>query len=77
MVHRLLIIKGLGAYKYPLGTTLMGIDMIHGPKAKNGGVTPRQILLTFLKMPRMPQLDVVCDLVISFNVNNSWTSWTL
>jgi hypothetical protein len=22
-------------------------------------------------------LDVVCDLGISFNVNNSWMSWTL
>jgi hypothetical protein len=25
----------------------------------------------------MPQLDVVCDLDISFNVDISWTSWTL
>jgi hypothetical protein len=25
----------------------------------------------------MPQLDVVCDMGISFNVDNSWTSWTL
>jgi hypothetical protein len=25
----------------------------------------------------MPQFDVVCDLGISFNVNSSWTSWTL
>jgi hypothetical protein len=24
----------------------------------------------------MPQLDVICDLGISFNVDNSWTSWT-
>jgi hypothetical protein len=22
-------------------------------------------------------MDVVCDLGINFNVNNSWTSWTL
>jgi hypothetical protein len=26
--------------------------------------------------PRMPQLDVVCDLG-SFNVDRSWMSWTL
>jgi hypothetical protein len=25
----------------------------------------------------MPQLDVLWDLVISFNVDNSWMSWTL
>jgi hypothetical protein len=25
----------------------------------------------------MPQLDVVCDLGISFNMDSSWTSWTL
>jgi hypothetical protein len=25
----------------------------------------------------MSQLDVVCDLGISFNVNISWMSWTL
>jgi hypothetical protein len=34
-------------------------------------------LLTFPTSPRMYQLDVVWDLGISFNVNNSWTSWTL
>jgi hypothetical protein len=27
--------------------------------------------------PRMHQLDVICDLGISFNVDNSWMSWTL
>jgi hypothetical protein len=25
----------------------------------------------------MPQLDVVCDLGINFNMDNSWTSWTM
>jgi hypothetical protein len=25
----------------------------------------------------MPQLDVVCDLGISFNVDNSYTGWAL
>jgi hypothetical protein len=25
----------------------------------------------------MSQLDVVCNMGISFNVNSSWTSWTL
>jgi hypothetical protein len=25
----------------------------------------------------MPQLDVVCDLGICFNMNSSWMSWTL
>jgi hypothetical protein len=25
----------------------------------------------------MPQLDIVCDLRISFNINSSWMSWTL
>jgi hypothetical protein len=25
----------------------------------------------------MPQLDFVCDLGISFNMDNSWMSWTL
>jgi hypothetical protein len=25
----------------------------------------------------MPQLDVICDLGINFNMDNSWTSWTL
>jgi hypothetical protein len=25
----------------------------------------------------MPQFDVVCDLGISFNMDSSWTSWTL
>jgi hypothetical protein len=25
----------------------------------------------------MPQLDVICDLGINFNVDSSWTSWTL
>jgi hypothetical protein len=25
----------------------------------------------------MSQLDVVCNMSISFNVNSSWTSWTL
>jgi hypothetical protein len=28
----------------PPGCNLNGLDMIHGPKAKNGGVAPRQIL---------------------------------
>jgi hypothetical protein len=44
MVRQLLIIKGLGTYKYPLDATLMGLDTIHGPMPKNSGVTPRQIL---------------------------------
>jgi hypothetical protein len=44
MVWWLLIIKVLGAYKYPLDTTIMGLDTIHDPNAKNGGATPRQIL---------------------------------
>jgi hypothetical protein len=38
---KLLIIKGLGMWKYPLDATLMGLDMIHGPKAKNDGAAPR------------------------------------
>jgi hypothetical protein len=25
----------------------------------------------------MSQLDAVCEMCISCNVNNSWTSWTL
>jgi hypothetical protein len=25
----------------------------------------------------MPQLDVICDLGISFDMDNSWMSWTL
>jgi hypothetical protein len=25
----------------------------------------------------MPQLDVVCDLYISFNMDRSWMSWIL
>jgi hypothetical protein len=25
----------------------------------------------------MPQLDIVCNLAISFNVDNSWMSWAL
>jgi hypothetical protein len=25
----------------------------------------------------VPQLDVICDLGISFNMDSSWTSWTL
>jgi hypothetical protein len=25
----------------------------------------------------MSQLDVICDIGIGFNVNISWTSWTL
>jgi hypothetical protein len=25
----------------------------------------------------MPQLDVVCELGVSFNEDSSWTSWTL
>jgi hypothetical protein len=25
----------------------------------------------------MPQLDVLCDLGISFNMDSSWTTWTL
>jgi hypothetical protein len=27
--------------------------------------------------PRTPQLNVVCDLGISFNVDSSWMSWAL
>jgi hypothetical protein len=27
--------------------------------------------------PRTPQLDVVCDMGINFNMDSSWTSWTL
>jgi hypothetical protein len=53
---RQLIIKGLGMCKYPLNATLMGLDMIHGPKAKNGGVAPRQILdvQLFQRFPLIP-----------------------
>jgi hypothetical protein len=34
-------------------------------------------LLAFPWTPRMPQLDVVCDMGICFNGDNSWMSWTL
>jgi hypothetical protein len=34
-------------------------------------------LLTFARSPTKPQLDVVCDTGINFNVNSSWMSWTL
>jgi hypothetical protein len=34
-------------------------------------------LLTFTRRPITPQLDVVCDLDISSNVNTSWMSWNL
>jgi hypothetical protein len=44
MVWQLLIIKGLGMYRYPLYAPLMGLDTIHGPKAKNGSAALRQIL---------------------------------
>jgi hypothetical protein len=44
MVQQLLIIKGLGTCKYPLGHNLNGLETIHGPKAKNGGAAPRQSL---------------------------------
>jgi hypothetical protein len=38
-----MIIKALGTCKYP-GCNPNGLDTIHGPKAKYGGVAPRQIL---------------------------------
>jgi hypothetical protein len=44
MMRQLQIIKGIGFCRYPLDASLMGLDMIHGPKAKNGGAAPRQIL---------------------------------
>jgi hypothetical protein len=44
MVRRLLIIKGARTCKYLLYATLMGLDMIHGPKVKNGSAALRQIL---------------------------------
>jgi hypothetical protein len=44
MVWQLLIINSLGIYEYHLDATLMGLDMIHSPNAKNSGATPRQIL---------------------------------
>jgi hypothetical protein len=34
-------------------------------------------LLSFPRNPGTSQLDVVYDLGISFNMDNSWTSWTL
>jgi hypothetical protein len=43
MVWRILIIKSLGMFKYPLDATLMGLDTIHGPTTKNCGAAPRQI----------------------------------
>jgi hypothetical protein len=99
----LLIIKGMEMFKYPQDATLMGLDTIHSPKAKNGSAALRQILdvhvliipvdsrwiwtwdqfhwnfylLNFPRTPRTPKLDVVCYLSISFNVDMSWTSWTL
>jgi hypothetical protein len=27
--------------------------------------------------PKMPKLDIVCDLGIIINMDNSWMSWTL
>jgi hypothetical protein len=41
MVQQLLIIKSLGTCKYPLNATLMGLDTIHDPNAKNVSVAPR------------------------------------
>jgi hypothetical protein len=96
--------KGSRGVQVPPGHNPIGLDMIHDPKAKNGGTTPRQILdiqlfrqsllisdefehgtsfirksisLPFQKSLRMPQLDVVCNLGISFNMDSSWTSCTL
>jgi hypothetical protein len=34
-------------------------------------------LHNFPDSPRMPQLSVVCDMGISFNVDSSWMCWTL
>ena len=44
MVQRLLIIRGLGTSKDTLDATLMGSHKIHGPKAKDGGAAPGQVL---------------------------------
>jgi hypothetical protein len=44
MLWSILIIKGLGTCKYSQDATVMGLDTIHDPKAKNDGVAPRQIL---------------------------------
>jgi hypothetical protein len=40
----------------PLDTTLMGLDTIHGPMAKNGGAAPKHILdvQLFLRFPLIP-----------------------
>jgi hypothetical protein len=82
----------------------MGLDMIHGPKAKkcwrntktdseylivsmipigSGCIWTwdqfhwKGYLLSFPRSLRTSQLDVICDLGISFNVNSTWMSWTL
>jgi hypothetical protein len=42
------------------------------------GVVPMEShLFTFPRSSRTPLLDVVCDLDIGFNMDNSWMSWTL
>ena len=53
MVQPLLIIKGLGTSKDPLDATLMGSHEIHGPKAKDGGAAPGQVLDVNLS-PQLP-----------------------
>jgi hypothetical protein len=41
------------------------------------GLVSLEILSPHISMEsKNVQLDVVCDLNISFNVDNSWTSWT-
>jgi hypothetical protein len=37
----------------------------------------KEYFLTFPRSQRKPQLDVICDLVINFNVDNYRTSWVL
>jgi hypothetical protein len=44
----------------------------------NMGLVPlERLFLNFPRNPRTPQLNVVCDLGIRFNVDSCWTSWTL
>jgi hypothetical protein len=42
------------------------------------GLVPMEMLSPYLSMEsKNAQLDVVCDLGISFNMDSSWTSWNL
>jgi hypothetical protein len=42
-----------------------------------GPVPLEKYRLSFPRNLRTPQLDVVCYLGISFNLDSSWTRWTL